>query len=198
MISSRYCLTPLSSALLWCGFILWLVVTQRWRDNSRQLPPGILQLHEEVASFADRTDSHWAGLGPVPIHHWTVWQSQEDTAFWLTVSGHVLPLRWGLDWEERRGDFPKEIWGAIIKRRVVNAMQERQRVAHRAHLSEVCSGGNRCTDCHTHSPSKFGEENSGMRVLESPLQIIKTGGVQEWFCFCFVFHFQIKNSAKCQ
>lgn len=81
-------------------------------------------------------------------------------------------------------------------------MQERQRVAHRAYLSEVCSGGNRCMDCHTHSPSKFGEENSGMRVLESPLQIIKTGGVQEWFCFCFVLFFIFKlrilpNVSKC-
>lgn len=47
------------------------------------------------------------------------------------------------------------------------------------------SVGKSMHDCHTHSSSKLGEENSGMRVLEGPLQIMKTGSVPECFLLSF-------------
>lgn len=79
------------------------------------------------------------------------------------------------------GGFPKEIWGVIVGRRKWILCKKKKRVAHYAYLSERCSGRNRCTHCHTHSPSKSGTENFSMRVLEGPLQIIKTSVIQECF-----------------
>lgn len=109
------------------------------------------------------------------------------------LTDHVwsyAPTKMGPRLRVEEGWFPQGIWGAIIKRRGVEYHATRQRVTHHAYLSEVWSGGNQCTDCHIHSPSKLGIENSGMRVLEGALQIMKTGVIQECF-FVFIFKLRI-------
>lgn len=90
------------------------------------------------------------------------------------------------------GWFPQGIWGAIIKRKGGEYHATRQRVTHHAYLLEVCSGGNQCTDCHIHSHSKLGIENSGMRVLEGALQIWRRVVSRNVFFFVVVFIFKLR------
>lgn len=82
---------------------------------------GIQQLHEEMATFLAvpgkvQGNSHWGELGPVPSIAEKICHSQEDAAFWLTMSGHVLPLQLGI-WGWRVDGFLPPHLGAVFRRR---------------------------------------------------------------------------------
>lgn len=124
-MSSRYCSSPSrGSALLSSGLDAFFGWLSYWggKMGCCQHQAGIQQPHEEMAAFLAvpgqvQGKLSWGWFGTCAIYCWKIGHSQEDAAFWLTMPGHVLPLRLGIDWEWRMGGFLPPLLGAVFRRR---------------------------------------------------------------------------------